>query len=176
MANHEKIAGHLAQEVAQLRAEKDVLVTTLIETTKVAEAAADALQASEAARIAKDAGTAVKDAAAAALNPATNDTVSAPAQDAVVEAVMKLDPTLGTELSDAIIEADASKEGVTGEKMATLATGVFNKLASKLKSNPGGTVRSKDKTAGLQNTAPLTGSEMQRDKLAELNSKLKLNK
>lgn len=176
MPNYEKIANYLVQKVVKLEADNTVLGETLIKTTKVAEAAADALQASEAARIAADAGTAVKDAAAAAINPATTATVSAPAQEAIVEAVMKLDQNLGTELSDAIIEADASKEGVTGEKMANLTAGVINKLASKIKFNPGGTVRSKDKTAGLQNTPALTGADMQRDKLAELNAKLNSKK
>lgn len=176
MDDKTKIAS-LAFMVKQLRADNQVLTDTLQNTTKLAQEAAEALEAADKAQIAADAGKAVEQGAAAAMETTAADTITTEAADAVVEAVTKLDPAVGSELADAIIQAEGEKDGLTGEKMAGLLSVHITKVASKNRGGNVGTVKMKpgDKKAS-GSTGIMSGQDLHAFRLNQLDAKLTTRK
>jgi len=93
------------------------------EHTKLAAEAGNALE-----EVAKDAGNAVEDSI---NNADTPGALSSDTQDALVEAVSKVDPDVGAELTQELTDLEVADEDMSAEKVASLTTKVFEKLAAK---------------------------------------------
>ena len=114
-------------ELTKTASSQSKLIKTLTqevsEHTKLAAEAGETLEA-----VAKKAGDAVEEGINNADNPGA---LSEEAQDALVEAVSKVDPDIGAEVAQELTDLDVTDEDMTTEKVASITTRAFTKLSVK---------------------------------------------
>ena len=120
LAQNEKLTKTATSQSRLIKTLRD----DISEHTKLAAEAGDALK-----EVAKDAGNAVETGVNSADTPGA---LSSDTQDALIEAVSKVDPDVGAELTQELTDLEMTDEDMSAEKVAGLTTKVFEKLAAKM--------------------------------------------